>query len=206
MKSRYFYAGALFVLIAAIGFLSVLLVQGSSEGTPPEEAQDIINGSGVQGGFIVHLNCGDGGLTEALRVSDSYLVHGLDPEIENVQTARQNILSKHKYGPVSVDQLLADRLPYRDNLVNLVVSDDLGGISMDEVMRILAPRGVACIKHSDGWHTTVKPWPDEMDEWTHWLHAADGNPVANDRLVGPPRSIQWIATPNRAKSHDAPRR
>ena len=82
----------------------------------------------MRGGLIIHLNCGEGGLTEALRVSDSYLVHGLDPEIENVQTARQNILSKHKYGPISVDQLLDDRLPYRDNLVNLVVADDLGGI------------------------------------------------------------------------------
>ena len=91
MKTRYFYAGALFVLIAGLGFLSVLFVQGSSKNTPPEEALDIINESGVQGGLIVHLNCGDGSLTEALRASDSYLVHGLDTGIGNVQTVRQNI-------------------------------------------------------------------------------------------------------------------
>ena len=32
---------------------------------------------------------------------------------------------------------------------------------------------------TDGrWTKTVKPWPEEIDEWTHWLHAADGNAVA----------------------------
>ncbi len=202
MKIRYFYAVALFFLIAGLGFLSALFVQGSSEGTPPEEAQDIINESGVQGGLIVHLNCGDGGLTEALRVSDSYLVHGLDPEIENVQTARQNILSKHKYGPISVDQLLDDRLPYRDNLVNLVVADDLGSVSMDEVMRVLAPGGVAMIRGTLGWGKTVKPWPPEMDEWNQYLYSAGGNPVSKDEAISPIKHYQWIGSPRWARHHD----
>ena len=39
----------------------------------------ITDGSIVcRGGLVVHLGCGDGKLTAALRTGDAYLVHGLD--------------------------------------------------------------------------------------------------------------------------------
>ena len=44
-----------------------------------EAAPDILKATGVQGGLIVHVGCGDGKLTAELRVDDRYLVHGLDP-------------------------------------------------------------------------------------------------------------------------------
>ena len=47
-----------------------------------------------------------------------------------------------------------------------------------------------------------KPWPAEIDEWTHYLHAADGNPVARDRVVGPPRRYQWTSGPTWLRSHE----
>jgi hypothetical protein len=49
-------------------------------------------------------------------------------------------------------------------------------------MRVLAPYGVA---HLAG-DRIVKPYPDEMDEWTHFRHSAEGNMVAQDTVVGPP--------------------
>ncbi|MBC8871242.1 MAG: PQQ-binding-like beta-propeller repeat protein [Planctomycetes bacterium] len=52
--------------------------------------------------------------------------------------------------------------------------------------------------------TFRKPRPEETDEWTHWLHGADGNAVARDRIVGPPRRLQWMARPYWARLHDAP--
>jgi hypothetical protein len=36
-------------------------------------AQAIINAAGVSGGLVVHVGCGDGQLTAALRVNDRYL-------------------------------------------------------------------------------------------------------------------------------------
>jgi outer membrane protein assembly factor BamB len=48
-----------------------------------------------------------------------------------------------------------------------------------------------------------KPWPDAIDEWTHWLHSADGNAVADDRVVGPPRHVQWVAPPQWLRHHEA---
>ena len=38
----------------------------------------ILEASGVKGGLVVHLSCGDGRLTAELRPNDRYQVHGLD--------------------------------------------------------------------------------------------------------------------------------
>ncbi len=53
------------------------------------------------------------------------------------------------------------------------------------------------------WLKATKPWPAEIDEWSHHLHAADGNPVANDRLVGPPKHYRWVSGPVWAQSHES---
>ena len=45
-----------------------------------EQAQKILKDTGITGGVIVHLGCGDGQLTAALRAGDSFLVHGLDAD------------------------------------------------------------------------------------------------------------------------------
>ena len=82
--------------------------------------------AGIQGGVIVHVGCGDGRLTAALHANDSYLVHGLDADAKNVETARKHIQTLGLYGPVSVAQWDGQRLPYIENFVNLfVVSSQL---------------------------------------------------------------------------------
>ncbi len=70
------------------------------------------------------------------------------------------------------------------------------------MMRVLVPQGVAYIRDGTAWEKVVKPRPETMDEWTHYLHAPDNNPVANDGLVGPPDSIQWMATPKFSRAHE----
>ena len=153
-------------------------------------------------GLIVHVGCGDGKLTAALGTAGSYLVHALDADAEDVKTARRHIRSLGLYGRVSVDRFDGKRLPYVDNLVNLIVAEDPDAIASGEVMRVLCPRGVAYIKRDGRWTKTVKPRPEEIDEWTHYLHDATGNAVAKDTVVGPPRRCQWIAPPRWARSHD----
>jgi len=161
-------------------------------------AKSIIEGAGIQGGLVVHLGCGDGELTAALRADERYLVHGLDSNAAQVAEARETIRAQGLYGPVSVDTFDGRRLPYVDNLVNLLVADDLKDVTKQEVMRVLAPRGVAWV----GGGVIVKPWPKEIDEWTHFLHGADNNAVAEDTVVGPPKRYQWISGPRWARSHD----
>ena len=169
-----------------------------------EQARQILDTSGVKGGLIVHIGCGNGRLTAALRANDSYLVHGLDADTQNVENAREHIKSLSLYGEVSIEQWVDKHLPYTDNLINLIVFEDLGKVSMEEIMRVLAPNGVAYIKKQGKWRKTVKPWPKEIDEWTHFLHDATNNAVAIDTVVGPPRSLQWIAPPLWLRSHETP--
>ncbi|MFV1964699.1 MAG: PQQ-binding-like beta-propeller repeat protein [Pirellulaceae bacterium] len=167
-------------------------------------AERIHAACGVQGGLVVHLGCGNGTLTAALRVDDRFAIHGLERDADKVANAREYLQSLGIYGPVSVEHFTGSALPYTDNLINLVVAEDLSGISLDEVMRVLAPHGAAYVQRDGQWKVLVKPWPDDMDEWSHFLHDAGNNAVADDLLVGPPRSLQWIAPPLWLRSHETP--
>jgi len=156
-----------------------------------DSAENILAATGVKGGLVVHLGCGDGRLIAELKADDRYFVHGLDADPGNVDRARDYLQAEGVCGYVAVEQFTGDRLPYAENLVRLLVADHLGDVTMEEVMRVLAPGGVALI----GGEKTVKPWPAEYDEWTHWRHGADGNMVSKDRLVGPPRHVRWTDGP-----------
>ena len=168
-----------------------------------QQAREILDSTGIRGGLIVHLGCGDGLLTAALRASDRYLVHGLDADAARVDQARTHIQALGLYGPVSVDHWDAPRLPYADNLVNLIVVQQRGRASDEELLRVLTPGGVAYVTKPDGtWAKIVKPRPGEIDEWTHYLHDATNNAVAHDTVVGPPRHVQWVAGPSWVRHHD----
>ncbi|MHC4914682.1 MAG: outer membrane protein assembly factor BamB family protein, partial [Planctomycetota bacterium] len=116
-----------------------------------------------------------------------------------------------------MDQLRGNALPYADNTVNLLVVSGAGGrVSGEEIARVLAPGGVVLsraplsgTKHLTpgtspvaAWKKAVKPRPAELDEWTHVLHGPDNNAVSTDAVVGPPRHLQWVGGPLRARSHD----
>lgn len=175
-----------------------LFFPSASSQAKADDGHDIVKKTGITGGLIVHLGCGDGRLTAELCMGDAYLVHGLDTDTDSVSKAREHVQSLGLYGRVSIAQFDGTNLPYADNLVNLVVADDLGQVSMEEIMRALAPLGVAMIAGEK----TVKPWPDGIDEWSHFLHGPDNNAVANDKVVGPPRHMQWVAAPKWARSHE----
>jgi len=187
--------------------LAVCLMTGAAQGQKIDVtalAKEIIDATGVQGGIVVHIGCGNGKLTAALRINDSYTVHGLETDPARVANARSYIKEKGIYGPVSVEQFSGTVLPYTDNLINLVVVQDAGDVTRDEVMRVLAPGGVACTRRSGQLKKIVKSWPDNIDQWTHFLHDASNNAVANDSVVGSPRSLQWIAPPLWLRSHETP--
>ncbi|MFA6561285.1 MAG: PQQ-binding-like beta-propeller repeat protein [Verrucomicrobiia bacterium] len=185
------------IAIAALSWLLPFQVRAADAST---QAQHLLGAAGVKGGLIVHVGCGDGKLTAALRANDSFIVHGLDTDVASVTTARNVIQSLGLYGVVSVEQWSGERLPYADNLVNLVVAGGECRVASDEILRVLAPNGVALI----GGRKIVKPRPGDIDEWTHFLHDAGNNAVAHDTRVGTPRSLQWMAPPLWLRSHETP--
>ena len=96
---------------------------------------------------------------------------------------------------------------------NAVTIQSLGKVPLSEAFRILTPRGsllaspesklnptklkdagfVAVTAQDDGSLLARKPWPKNMDSWTHPRHAANGNAVSQDTAVGPPERVRWIA-------------
>ena len=175
-----------------------------------QQAEKILKATGVQGGLIVHLGCGDGKLTAALGARDGYLVHGLERDSDWVDRARQHVQSlrlsalsnEPLYGKVSIEQWTGEHLPYADNLVSLVIWDVGIGIRDEEIQRVLAPGGVATFRQPSAFQPFKKPWPSDIDEWTHYLHDASGNAVGHDTVAGPPQRVQWVGGPEHARQHD----
>ena len=205
---------------AALVLCSVLHAATALAGPADDQAAEILESTGVNGGLIVHVGCGDGRLTAALRASDAYLVEGLDTDAKNVQAARRHIDSLGLSGKASADTFDGKHLPYADNLVNLVLVSGVGvQVSADEITRVLKPGGVALVaqglefpdtRHltpdtsslSPTWTKFTKSWPDTIDQWTHYLHDASGNAVAHDLEVAAPKHLQWIGGPLWSRSHE----
>jgi SAM-dependent methyltransferase len=163
---------------------------------------DVLEAAGVKGGLVVHLGCGDGRLTATLAVNDRYLVHGLDSNADRIAEAKAYLRTVEKCGQVSVDHWQSGQLPYADELVNLVIAETPEFTTEAEMLRVLVPGGVLCIKRDGRWTKTVKPWPDEIDQWTHFLHDASNNAVAADTRIGPPRRMKWQCGPLWSRSHE----
>ncbi len=201
-------------------------VAGSALGAAT--ASDLLRESGVSGGVVVHVGCGDGRLTVALHADDRLLVNGLDTDPADVAEAKAHIDSLGLYGKVSAERYDGKNLPLGDNIVNLIVIEDAAELTPQEIARVLVPHGVAMVRIAvlraamrrdkflhlaaaglkmtdklDGWVEYTKPWPKEIDEWTHYLYDASGNAVSKDKKVGPPRRLQWYAGPRHTRHHDA---
>ncbi len=164
-------------------------------------ARRILQETEIKGGLVVHVGCADGRLTAALRSSDSFLVHGLSKMKADMEKARRHIQAMDLHESVTVDTFDGEHLPYTDSVVNLLVVSEKYNISQEEMLRVLAPRGVAYVRENNSWRKMVKPWPDDIDEWTHYLHSPSNNAVASDTVVGAPRYMQWLGTPRWTRNH-----
>jgi len=179
-------------------------------------AGDLVDAMGVKGGFVVCVGCEDVRLLVSLGASDSFVVRGLSDDPEAVATAREQIKSADLYGKVSVGLFDGKQLPYVESLVNLLVISDAGELSADEIKRVLVPGGVALIEEGldvsgiktaatgtlRGWKAFENPWPDEIDDWTHFLHDAQGTSVSDDLIAGHPKGLRWTGGPFWARSHE----
>ena len=189
--------------ILVLGVLLSCLPAALAPAAAPADAKalagEILSAAAVSGGLCVQVGAGDGTLAAELAAGGRFLVHGLEPDAAKAETAVRHIRSRGLYGQAWVEQYTGDRLPYAENLVNLLVVSDPARINVPqgEIMRVLCPGGVACIRRvgGPGWTRIQKPRPAEMDDWGHPRHGPDGNAASRDALVGPPRRIRWVAGP-----------
>ncbi|MBT7298642.1 MAG: PQQ-binding-like beta-propeller repeat protein [Victivallales bacterium] len=182
-----------FSCLASLAILAALAVSAQS-------LDEVTKASGVTGGFVVQLGCGDGQLLEALSANPRFTLHGLDTDPNAVRQTQERLRAAKVYGRASADGWDGKRLPYASDMVSLLVASDAGLRS--EINRVLAPNGVALVKTATGWQKTVKPWPGDIDEWSHYMHDPGNNAVAEDTRIAPPRSMQWMGSPKWSRHHD----
>lgn len=193
-------------LPAAFGLLAAaLLLIDAPSATAAEAAEavadQLLETAGFRGGLIVHVGCGDGKLTAAFGAQEGCLVLGLTRDSAKLEPARQRIFRAGLGGRVTIHPWSGERLPLVDNLARLIVVEEPATVPRDELLRSLCPGGVALVGRHESWEKTTKPWPDEIDQWTHYLHDASGNAVAQDIRVGPPRHMQWLCRPRWTRNH-----
>jgi len=80
-----------------------------------------------------------------------------------------------------------------DNMANAVWvnKSSQGSVSTTDVLRMLQPGGKALV---DG-QVITKPVPSGMDDWSHFFHGPDNNPVSTDQWAQGPMLTQFIADP-----------
>ena len=203
--------------------LVAMLLCGSIEALEAADArataETLLSFEGLRPGLCVHIGGSDGELPAELAVAGKYHVHCLASDRTSVENIRRYAVTRDLYGQVVVDHSLLNRLPYPDNLVNVLVVGDFAalqqeGLTVKEIMRVVAPYSSALldnapadirqivswagyedagIRRQGSWTQITKPWPEGMDEWPQPDHDASCASISSDRLVHPPNSVQWIA-------------
>jgi len=85
----------------------------------------ILGATWTKRGICVQIGCGDGTLTSEIASVSQWVVQALDKEPARVDKARAALQTKGLYGQASVEVGGFERLPYEDNLIDLVVVGDL---------------------------------------------------------------------------------
>lgn len=197
----------------------------ASDADSADAIQRIISQSGVDRGVCSILGFNKETATQLVR-SDKFLIHVLDRELETIAELHK-VANKAGLGidRVVIEQSSYEQLPYADNMIDLLLATqvseaDLTELSVQEVLRVLRPEGVAVIGRTsggevsdqfagklEGWsdvdgvetlksplETLVvirKPVPEGIDQWSHWEHEPDNNPVSTDQVIQAPYMTQF---------------
>jgi len=114
-------------------------------------AQHLVEKAGVRKGLCAVLGGDDGTLAAEIAQASEWLVHVWEPDGAAVKAAQEALAEAGLYGTrVLVEKGPLDRLPYADNLIDVVLcaelsDQDLADLSLAEVLRVLRPEGRAIL-------------------------------------------------------------
>ncbi|MEK6233151.1 MAG: PQQ-binding-like beta-propeller repeat protein, partial [Planctomycetales bacterium] len=165
-------------------------------------AEKILNSVESKGGLIVLIGCREEAapkIAAGLGENGNWLVHAIAADPGELEQFNKAITAAKVKGCVSAEELGIAALPYRDNLVNILVIMDLeradaAGFKMKEAHRCVVPQGKIVICRG-GKIAEIKEAPSsgQLDAWTHRYHGADGVPVSNDKTFTLPVGFKWNA-------------
>jgi outer membrane protein assembly factor BamB len=132
-------------------------------------ARHLLAKAGIDRGLCSLPRCGDGKLVLGILQSSEFLVHAQDAQPEHVTAARKLIDGANLLGlRAIIESGTAKALPYADNYVDFLVLSDLTdatlqNVSLQELVRVLVPRGQAIVGHAKGEQGELKE--DALKTW-----------------------------------------
>ncbi len=137
-------------------------------------------------------------LATDLAKTGNWLIHAIALKNANHAKFAKQVSESRLDGIVTVEKIPIKPFPYRNNLIDLIIVENLeiaknAGFSKNEALCSLAPFGKLYINSKGKWDETTKTMPKEMDNWTHPLHGADANPVSDDKIIKFPLGYRWNA-------------
>lgn len=157
------------------------------------EAADLLQNIGTKGLCVV---VGDtkGALAIELAKKSEWRVYLQSPDAADVLAARQAADAAGLLGTqIFVQQGAIAHLNLADNLADVVIvrGDAAAKTQRDDLLRVLRPEG----RLIGNGEETVKPFPKDIDEWSHPYHGPDNNPQSRDLLARAPYLTHFTAEP-----------
>ena len=197
--------GSGLVVAGQMGPVAMAAAPGSGSETS-SSARLVVERAQTSQGLCVVFGCDDAEFVLALARASDFLIHALDRRADAVAALRKAVDAAGLYGNrVVVEQSGLRQLPHADNTIDVIVArpsqaQKRDGLPHPEVMRVLRPGGVAIHfgvppKGGGVVSCTSKPPVQGVDDWSHWEHGPDNNPVSTDTVIRAPYMTQWLGTP-----------
>ncbi len=162
----------------------------------------ILEMHGNRGGFAVYVGQEAERIVSGLSRKENYSVHALCTDENGVGGARALLKKAGLYGRSSAEYWPGGELPYIENLVSLLILDKEDLVDREEILRVLSPNGLALVRNGEEWKEIRKPANPETDTWPQYFYGPENNPVSKDKLVAPPRHLQWRGSPRWGRFHE----
>lgn len=135
--------------------------------------------------------------SSVLANCDGLLMHILveSDDAEAKQRKQIDALEESTTCSFVVEQWNKRTLPHASRLANVVIANDVGRIDREELLRILQPGGILLERKDTSFISSAKPLSQMTDEWTHQWHSGDGSLTTEDKQIGVPTGLQWVAGP-----------
>ncbi len=202
----------LFSIIMVVAFFAGSIYSQSDAG---KTVKDLLATAGISQGVCSLLSLCDNKIAPELLKESSFFLHVLESSKNRAALFQKELDHDGQYGTrVVVEHSSLDALPYADNMVDLVLLvyssngknhssllNDLG-VSMNELLRVVHPGGKVIFMNlakrenrGASLFQTTKKAPKGTDEWSHWEHGPDNNPISTDSVIKAPYRSQWLGGP-----------
>lgn len=208
-------------LILIIAFF----VSVSGVSSAENSMKQVLQKPGIAKGICVVFQSDNPDLAAAIAANTELFIYFMAKDNTTVAEMRKIAESKGLLGSrLIAEKGRPDSIPFADRFVDLLVSpnETISNMQLIEFDRVLRPRAKVLLKTSgsftakkarellsaakfvdieeitsgkDIWCIAKKAPNPAEDDWRHWYHEPDNNPVSTDTKIKGPFMLQWVDKP-----------